>query len=110
MAERSSTLMQGYGAPPVIYGAPPPETDAYAPEPQYPYAGPPAPGTGFTLQQAQWLIQFMVNLPGGAPAEPTEDEYTQAMNAQRDSVPPMYSPYPSEGYGQPPWDNEEPNY
>lgn len=39
-------------------------------------------GPGLSLGQAQWLIAFMRNLPGG-PREPTGDEYVQAMRDQR---------------------------
>jgi len=59
-------------------------------------------GGGLTMGQAQWLIHFMRNLPGGAPAQPTEDEYQQAMAAQRDQAaalppPPMTSDDWAEG-------------
>lgn len=35
-----------------------------------------------SLSQAQWLIHFMRNLPGQAPAEPHPGAYEEAMAAQ----------------------------
>jgi len=41
---------------------------------------------GFSASQAQWLIQFMRNLPGGAPREPEVGEYEHAMAMQREQA------------------------
>jgi len=38
---------------------------------------------GFSTTQAQFLIQFMRNLPGGAPPVVSDEEYALAMDAQR---------------------------
>ncbi len=38
---------------------------------------------GFSISEAQWLIQFMRNLPGGRPAEPTDEEYEASWDVQR---------------------------
>jgi hypothetical protein len=38
---------------------------------------------GFSISEAQWLIQFFRNLPGNRPAEPTEEEYRASWAEQR---------------------------
>jgi hypothetical protein len=89
------------------YGMPPDDgttamlVDGYAPEPGPEYGPPASGGGGFTLAQAQWLIRFMRNLPGGAPAEPTDAEYQAAVEAQRQQALAMngaYSAYDAYDY------------
>ncbi len=105
----SFEMMPGYPPDPVYGNAPDPTTYGYDPGhplPQMNY-GPPEPGTGFTLAQAQWLVQFMRNLPGGAPPQPTDAEYEQSLAAQRAQAAEMYG---AEPYGQPPWGYEGQGY
>lgn len=80
---------------------------------------------GFSMSQAQWLVQFMRNLPGGAPQTPSQDEYTEAMLAQREQAAQAQAQqayeesYPNSfehtypGYEAPPfgyWDDNPPEY
>jgi hypothetical protein len=67
---------------------------------------------GFSQSQAQWLVQFMRNLPGGAPQQTSEAEYEEAMAAQRMQAAaqapegpenPFYDPYAYPGYEAPPF-------
>lgn len=61
---------------------------------------------GFSASQAQWLVQFMRNLPGGAPPEPSNDEYEQAMAAQAQQAmmgPPDHFEHQQPGYEAPPF-------
>lgn len=72
---------------------------------------------GFSMSQAQWLVQFMRNLPGGAPPQPAAGEYEQAMAAQQlqaaeqaqqayygeEAQPGAYAHEPYPGYEAPPF-------
>lgn len=73
---------------------------------------------GFSASQAQFLIQFMRSLPGGAPQEPQEGEYEQAMaaqavQAQQMMMPPTEINHGPPGYEAPPfgyWDDPPPQW
>ena len=41
---------------------------------------------GFSISEAQWLIQFMRNLPGGRPPEATDEEYEASWETQREQA------------------------
>jgi hypothetical protein len=52
---------------------------------------------GFQPEQAQWLVQFMRNLPGGAPEEASESEYARVMLQQREQA--AQVPMPQHDFG-----------